>query len=113
MSRLIYHFLLYILDEEDPTSFQGQQLNSAIVHEPVRISTDKEGKFTYGDRVKKIISVKRQDEETILFLVKWKRRSNGIKPADGILTNKELKRNEPELLFNFYEQRILLLPKIN
>ena len=42
----------------------------------------------------------------IKCLIEWKTRENGQKPPNSLLSNKLLRKNYPDLLFDFYEARI-------
>lgn len=72
--------------------------------EPTLVLSDI-GKYECGDRVKSIISAKK-GEDGLMFYVDWLNRANGNVPFKSYVSNKDIKRYDPELLIEFYETKI-------
>lgn len=55
----------------------------------------------------KILNGQRDEKQGILFLVKWKTRSDGFRPKKSHVNNTVMKKLWPQRLLDFYESRIL------
>lgn len=55
----------------------------------------------------KILNGQRDEKQGILFLVKWKTRSDGFRPKKSHVNNIVMKKLWPQRLLDFYESRIL------
>ena len=72
--------------------------------EPVPVLSDV-GKYECGDKVKTILSAKK-GEEGLMFLVEWHERINHTIPFKSYVSNKDVKRYDPDMLIEFYETKI-------
>ena len=68
---------------------------------------DSEADFIYGDRINRILGLKR-DKENLNLLVKvsWEKRKNGEQPKDCWMLDMDVKLGQPLALFEYYEKRI-------
>ena len=64
------------------------------------------GNFLNGDIPKKIKKV-RKINNSIEFIIEWKKKEDDNKPLDSIVSNKEFRNYAPEFLFNFYEKKTI------
>ena len=76
--------------------------------EPSLIDRMKEGRFGI-DIPDKIISAKRHiDLPKELFCeIQWKKRKDNTQPLNSFYLNSEIKKHEPMLLINFYEEHLV------
>lgn len=66
-----------------------------------------EGSFERGDRAKNILFAKKDFNKDIICLIEWFPRDNGIIPLCSVVNSKLLRKEDPQLLINFYEKRIV------
>lgn len=64
-----------------------------------------EGDLRKGDKMKKILFAKKF-RGLILFGIEWEQRDNGVKPEISFYDNEQLKKLAPQILIDFYEERI-------
>lgn len=71
----------------------------------LHLEVEKEGDFRYGDIAKKLLFAKKT-KNGILFAVEWETRENEVVPDVSFYDNSQLKIFAPQVLIDFYEDRI-------
>ena len=73
------------------------------------------GDFELGDKIKKIYYPSFDKiNKKIIFMVEWKTKKYGFKPIDCELSSIEIKKYDPYILLEYYEDRLnwdYLIPK--
>lgn len=74
----------------------------------IPIKETKKGHFRKGDIAERIISCKpNKNKNQFFFEVEFKKRKDGSKPENEILSSQELRVFDPDLILSFYEQNII------
>ena len=68
------------------------------------------GEFEADDKPQRIKMV-RKLPDSIEYIVEWKKRANGFKPKDTVVTDKEFKKYDMEFLVKFYEDNLIYKEK--
>ena len=92
-----------VQDEEEEEETQGRVLRK-------RKNNNESIEGTLGkDYPIRIVSAKRQDSlpKKLICEIEWKTRPDGIKPNNSFLTNDIIKRANPLLLVNYYEEHLI------
>lgn len=71
---------------------------------------DMYGEFEADDKPQRIKMV-RKLPDSIEYIVEWKKRANGFKPKDTVVTDKEFKKYDMEFLVKFYEDNLIYKDK--
>lgn len=64
------------------------------------------GDLENNDKPMRILKA-RKCETCIEFIVEWKPRENNFKPKNSVVTNKELRKQFPFFLIDYYEQNLI------
>lgn len=97
-----------IKKEKERVVEKAKEKKQKVKKEPSLIDRMKEGRFGI-DIPDKIISAKRHvDLPKELFCeIQWKKRKDNTQPLNSFYLNSEIKKHEPMLLINFYEEHLV------
>jgi hypothetical protein len=91
-------------EKEKGRSKKEESLNKKVLIEnPTPV--ENQGSFTLKDQPKKIVHCS-IEEQGVLFEIEWRKRKNGEKPGNTKFTSKELRKFDPDLIIDFYEERL-------
>ena len=99
-----------LLQESEDKPVKKIKRNPTSKDIPTRIEYS-EGRFELGDKARDIILLKlvkndQNKEKDIMCLVEWMPRSNGATPLCTLVNSKELRKQDPALLIEFYEKKV-------
>jgi len=88
--------------------------NKKTQNKPARTAAkkkDKTGSFRNKDKPQSILSIKLGKSGGFDYLVEWQRRYDGSQPENSMVSNEEMKKNDPYFLIDFYETKVIVVSK--
>ncbi len=100
-----------IVDSKNPN--QRKVVKSQAPPKRVQAQKMKEklGSFKQKDKPLCIKGVKPGKSGEFFFIVEWEKRSDGVKPDNSHVSNKEFKVSAPDFLFEFYESKLVVFSR--